>query len=520
MRAAPARTGVAAGQVATSPVRLMSIPPSPNSTEQVEDYFRRGNRLREAGRFEEAIAAFSAALKLRPESAEAALNLGHLLEQAGRLEEAVTFYRQAVVSNPLLPEAHHNLGNVLFKTHRLAEAADSFRQALALRPEFAPAWLNLGNALRLQNELEPAIEAYRRALALHPDRADAHVNLANAYRAQNRLEEALAASRRALALAPQMPQAHLNTAMVHLVAGDLRAGWPHAEYRQVLKLGGAGREFDRPQWRGEEPLAERTILLHAEQGFGDTLQFVRYAAEVIALGAAVYVEVQPALQTLLAASLPQAAGVLAHGEPLPPFELHCPLPSLPLAFQTDLASIPAEFPYVRVPDTYKERWRGYADGGQALRVGLAWAGNPTHPNDFNRSLTLAELRGIFTGLPAAQFFNLKKELSAADAATLAAAPELTDPGPLLGDFADTAALIEQLDLVIAVDTSVAHLAGALGRPVWVLLPFSPDWRWLLGREDSPWYPSARLFRQPRTGDWGTVLMQVRCALEQLCAEKV
>ena len=496
----------------------MSKPPSDSTTEQAEEHFHQGNLLRETGRGEEAIIAFRAALALLPGSAEIALNLGHLLEQAGRLEESLVYYRQAVAANPDRPEAHHNLGNALFKTHRLAESVDSFRRALALRPDFAPAWLNLGNALRLQNELEPAIEAYRRAFELHPERADALVNLANAYRAQNRLDEALAASQRALELAPQMPQAHLNTAMVHLVAGDLTAGWPHAEYRHALKLGGAGREFAQPQWRGEMPLAGRTILLHAEQGFGDTLQFVRYAGKVIALGAVVYVEVQPALQALLAASLPEAAGVLAHGEPLPPFELHCPLPSLPLAFQTNLASIPSTVPYVRVPAARRERWRGYAGGGKKLRVGLAWAGNPTHPNDFNRSLSLADWRGLFTDLPAAQFFSLKKELSTADADVLSAAPEVTDPGPLLEDFADTAALLEQLDLVIAVDTSVAHLAGALGRPVWILLPFSPDWRWLLGREDSPWYPSARLFRQPHTGDWAAVLAQVRSALERRCSE--
>jgi tetratricopeptide (TPR) repeat protein len=496
----------------------MSIPPSTTSAGQAEEHFRQGNLLREAGRGEEAIAAFCAALALRPESAEVASNLGHLLEQAGRLEEALVYYRQAIAANPGLPEAQHNLGNALFKTHRLAEAVGAFRRALALRPEFASAWLNLGNALRLQNELTPAIEAYQRALALNPERADAHVNLANAFRAQNRLEEALASSHRALALAPQLPQAHLNAAMVHLVAGDLRAGWPHAEYRHALKLGGAGREFAQPQWRGAEPLAGRTILLHAEQGFGDTLHFVRYVRLVIALGAAVHVEVQPALKALLAASLPEAAGVLAHGDPLPSFDLHCPLPSLPLAFQTELASIPSKVPYVRVPAGRREQWRGYTGGGKALRIGLAWAGNPTHPNDFNRSLTLADLRGIFTQLPGAQFFCLKKELSAADAAVLAAAPEVTDPGPLLEDFADTAALLEQLDLVIAVDTSVAHLAGALGRPVWIMLPYSPDWRWLLGRTDSPWYPSAQLFRQPRTGDWAPVLEQVRRDLEKLCSE--
>ncbi len=227
-------------------------------------------------------------------------------------------------------------------------------------------------------------------------------------------------------------------------------------------------------------------------------------------GARVWVEIQPPLKALVAASFPGVAPVVAHGEPLPDFDVHCSLASLPLAFNTSLGTIPRSIPYVRTPPDRTARWKGFLNADGRLRVGIAWCGNPTHPNDHNRSVPLAALESWFSGHVQIQFFSLKKEMPAADVAVLAGLPQVRDLGPHLGDFADTAALIEQLDLVIGVDTSVVHLAGALGKPVWVMLPFSPDWRWLLDREDSPWYPTARLFRQPRTGDWSSVIARV-CA---------
>lgn len=470
-------------------------------------HFARGNELRVAKRFDEALAEFESAVAADPGFAEAFVNLGHLFERAERTADAIAAYRRAVALNPGLFEAQLNLGNACFRAADFASARAALERAVALQRDSAEAHLNLGVVLRQNNQIDLAIEAFQRALRIRPDYAEGWTNLANACRAQNRIADAVTASRRALALAPESAAAHINYAMCELVAGNLRKGWPHAEFRHALKLGGAGREFSQPAWSGRESLQSQTILLHAEQGIGDTLLFVRYVRMVAARAARVYLEVQPPLRKLLDASMGDVATVIATGDPLPRFDLHCALPSLPMAFDTELATIPADVPYVCPPSERLERWRQILSPTAVKRIGLAWAGNPTHPNDANRSIPLSMLTPLWSRDARPQFLSLKKEMCAADAAILQASP-MVDLSDELADFADTAAAIAQLDLVIAVDTSVAHLAAALGRPVWILLPFSPDWRWLLGREDSPWYPTARLFRQPRTGDWESVIRRV------------
>jgi glutathione S-transferase len=275
------------------------------------------------------------------------------------------------------------------------------------------------------------------------------------------------------------------------------------------------RNFTEPLWLGREPLAGRTILLHAEQGFGDTLQFVRYAKRVSDLGATVLLEVQAPLKRLLS-DIEGIAQVLARGEPLPRFDLHCPLMSLPLAFGTALSTIPADIPYLRAPADRVARWHARLGERRSLRVGIAWAGISLHKNNHQRSIALARFAALLAA-SGIEFVNIQKDITPADAAALRGHANLIQIGDELRDFADTAAVISLLDLVVSADTSVVHLAGALGRPVWVLLPFSPDFRWLLGREDSPWYPTARLFRQPRFGDWESVLARVRDELERLAA---
>ncbi len=490
----------------------MNPPPRTTARTMARAFFDQGNRLREQGRASDALVAYREAVIADPELGEAWLNLGHLQELAGNLAEAAAGYLRATELRPDLPEAHLNLGNVCLKRGDHEAARASFQRAVGLHPDLPEAHLNLGHAHRLRNELAAAEAACRRALVLRPGYADAWTNLANILRAQNRLDEALSAAQRAVALAPRSPQAHLNLGMAHLVRGELPAGWPHAEFRHALRLGGAGREFSQPQWTGAEPLAGKSILLHGEQGFGDTLMFVRFVSVVAAHDARVILEVQPPLKTLLEESYPGLAGVFASGETLPRFDVHCPLPSLPLALGVELATIPRRAPYLFVSDEKLERRKTIFAGGPCLRVGLAWAGNPTHPNDYNRSIPLVQLAALIAGEADVRWFSLKKEMSPADAAVLSDLKRVEILAPRLEDFSDTAAAICQLDLVIAVDTSVAHLAGALGRPVWVLLPFSPDWRWLLDRADSPWYPSVRLFRQPRVGDWATVMAEVGAAL--------
>lgn len=475
------------------------------------DHFFRGNEHYAAGRFESALAEYEAAIAVNPELAEAYVNAGLLHDRVECLDQAKDCFNRAIEISPNLAEAHRYLAAVHLKMGHFEAAKAAVTRATELQPDNPETLLTLGNVHRMRNELFEAEAACRRALDIRPAFLGAWVNLANIYRAENRIPEALAACERALAIAPESPQAHLNAAMSLLVSGDLPAGWPHAEYRHLMGLGGAGRVFPQPLWTGE-PLPQKTILLHGEQGFGDSLQFLRFVPLVEEKVGKVCIEIQTPLKELVAASFPHLH-VLHHGETLPEFDVHCSLATLPFVFSTSLETIPSRVPYIQVPQAKVDRWRGFFGEDRRLRVGLAWAGNPTHPNDNNRSIPLRDLLPLFAAVPDVRFFSLKKEMSPADAATLEATPRLTPLAPQLGNFADTAALIEQIDLTIAVDTSVAHLAGALGRPVWVMLPFSPDWRWLLDRDDSPWYPTARLFRQPTTADWSTAIAQVAKALQ-------
>jgi hypothetical protein len=401
----------------------------------------------------------------------------------------------------------NNLDAVFAQTDKLAEAVAAYRQALALQPDHVGALCALGNALQAQDKPDEAAAAYRRAIALQPDDAVAHCNLGIALQAQNKLEEALAAYRHAAVLTRDDPQVQLNEAVALLGAGQLRAGWPKYEYRWCQALREKQRHFAQPLWRGETDLRGRTILLHAEQGLGDTLQLVRYAPLVAARGATVYLEVAPTLQ-VLCAGLPGIAAVFAAGSALPPFELHCPLMSLPLAFGTELDSIPAAVPYLQAPAERRQRWVETLAPTAGPRIGVVWSGGWYHPNRRHRNIPLATFQALFD-LPAGHFFVVQKQVRPEEVAQLVTFPGVTDLSAQLHDFADTAAVVANLDLVISADTSVAHLAGALGRPTWILLPYAAEWRWLVGREDSPWYPTARLFRQPAIGDWPAVFVRLR-----------
>jgi hypothetical protein len=329
-----------------------------------------------------------------------------------------------------------------------------------------------------------------------------------------RLDEARASFDRAVGIRPDFAQARWNRAQAMLLAGDFAQGWREHEWR-LKAHPELQRAFAQPLWLGEVPLDGKTILLHAEQGLGDTLQFCRYAPLVAARGGRVVLEVQKPLVDLMR-DLPGVAAVVARGEPLPDFDLHCPLLSLPLAFGTRLDTIPAQMPYLGAPAERAAGWEARLT--KRPRIGLVWSGNAGHKRDRARSIPLYALMPVFD-LDAATFVSLQKEARAADAAVLKQTAKLIDVGAELETFADTAALIRQLDLVIAVDTSVAHLAGALGKPLWLLLPAAPDWRWLAGREDSPWYPTARLFRQTVTRAWGPVVARVRAALEEMIASR-
>jgi hypothetical protein len=386
---------------------------------------------------------------------------------------------------------------------RFEDAVASYERALAIRPDFAQALYSRGNALMALNRHDEAIASFERALAARPGYAEALNNRGAALQALNRHQEAIASYEQLLAIKPDDAGVHFNASLARLTLGDLLAGWKEYEWRWKSKhFTSRQRDFTQPLWLGRESLAGKTILLHAEQGFGDTLQFVRYAPAVARQGARVLLEVPGALRRLFE-GFQGVERVIAKGESLPKFDCHCPLMSLPLAFGTTLQNIPCEVPYLSAPARRVEQWRQQLGTGTKPRVGIVWSGRLTHKNDHNRSIPLSAL------LPLAgagvELVSLQKEVRGDDLATLAQFGEIRHFGEELQDFADTAALISLLDIVVSVDTAPAHLAGALGKPVWILLPYRPDWRWLLDREDSPWYPTARLFRQPAIGDWESVI---------------
>ncbi len=375
------------------------------------------------------------------------------------------------------------------------------------------------NAPKEQSQPEEAITAYHQAIALDSDLAEVHCNLGNALKDQGRLEAATEAYRQAIALAPDLADAHLNLGMALLVQGNFHSGWAEYEWRWRCKdFPSPKRDFKQPQWDGG-PLEGRTLLLHAEQGAGDALQFLRYLPLVAQRGGRIIIECHETLAGLLKGQRMDHS-VVAMSELGPTFDLHCPLLTLPHVFATDLASIPQDVPYLQADAAAAKVWNGrLAEHPDSVQVGLVWAGNPKHKNDRNRSVKLASLAPL-ADIPGVSFISLQKGAAATEAMSPPPGMKLSDWTGELEDFAHTAALIAALDLVITVDTSVAHLAGALGKPVWVFLPFAPDWRWLLGRSDSPWYPTMRLFRQPRPARWDPVITEVRYALETFAAARI
>jgi tetratricopeptide (TPR) repeat protein len=477
-------------------------------------HYNLGNSLRMLGRNEEAVKSYDRALVLRPDYTEALYNRGNTLRELKRFDEAMASYDRSLSVRPDFAEALYNRGNTLRELKRFDEALASYDRALSVQPDYFDALCNRGNALRELKRFDEELASYDRALSIRPDDAGALNNRGNALSALGRHIEALATISRAIAVNPASTDAQLNDALLKLRLGDFSRGWEKYEWRWKRDDGSMKpRNFGQPLWLGQEPVVGKTILLHAEQGLGDTIQFARYAPMLAKRDARVILEVQPPLKSLFS-QIGSGIQIISNGEIIPSFDLHCPLMSLPLAFRTELGTIPADAPYLAVLSDRIEQWNDRLPSRNGLRVGIVWSGNASHVNDHNRSISLPRLAPIID-LPYIQFISLQKEMREADARILAQKPHIIGLGSHFGDFTDTAATITQVDLVISVDTSVAHLAGALGKPVWILLPFCPDWRWLLDREDSPWYPSARLFRQPHIDDWDSVIEQVRRELSLL-----
>jgi Flp pilus assembly protein TadD len=475
--------------------------------------FDEGLALHRAGRLTEAREIYRRVLEMQPGHADAHHLAGVIAYQTGNLAEAVELIGRAIELNPAMVAAYSNRGLALRDLKRPQEALACFDRALQLKPDLAVAHCNRGLALQDLDRLMDALASYEAALKLQPDYAEAYANRGNALNLLQRIDEALQSYDRALELRPDLAEAHWNRALCRLLVGDFTRGWEEYEWRWAyphLKAQiGERRRYTQPLWLGAEPLQGKTILLYGEGGLGDTLQFCRYAKLAADAGARVILEVPAALLALLK-NVAGASQVVEQGAALPAFDFHCPLPSLPLAFKSGLNAIPASDSYIACSAAKLAEWEARLGERAKPRIGLVWSGGRNHRNDRNRSIALGEL---IEYLPRQyQYVSLQKETRQSDEGALGSHGDILRFDGQLNDFSDTAALCQLMDVVVSVDTSVAHLAGAIGKPVWVMLPFVPDWRWLLDREDSPWYPSARLFRQEKAGDWAGVLGKVQSAL--------
>lgn len=466
----------------------------------------------QAGRPAQALHYTAHALKGNAPSPDLLSDHGLVLHALGRTDEALVSFDTALAVAPGDPDLLSKRGVACLRLGRPQEALAAFDQALARDPAHVDALGNRGNTLLVLNRPEEALASYDAAIRIDGASAQRLTNRAHALKRLDRLEEALADLQKALAVQPSLAEAAFERGMVQLALGDFDNGWASYERRwDTAAFAEHRRSFSSPLWTGRQPLDGRTILLHAEQGFGDTIQFVRYAALVAERGAKVVLEVQPELSRLLA----RIAGVdqlLARGDKLAPFDFHCPLMSLPLAFKTEAATVPARVPYIDLAEADIAQWAGQLPAGKS-RVGFCWAGSASHRNDLNRSMPLARLARLFDDADI-NFVSLQYGAGEDERALLQGRDNVFDYASRLKDFVDTAGLIKQLDLVVSVDTSVAHLAGALGVPTIVMLPFAADFRWLRAGDDSPWYPGMKLFRQPRLKDWDSVIETLRDHLAQ------
>jgi tetratricopeptide (TPR) repeat protein len=476
-----------------------------------EAFANLGAAFSEIGRYKDAVAAFREAIELRPHHPPALRNLGTALRKDGQLGEAIILLNRAIELNPGFVEAYIELGNVFSDQHNLVEAFECFRRAAQCEPKSAEAYCNLGNSLAAMDRFEDAQAAYHTAIELKPDFALAYTCLGKSLSYSGDFPAAILALEKAIQLNPQLGVAHHALAVELLRLGDFRGGLVEYEWRnEPLSAILSKAPKSAVRWDGGD-IHGQTIFIHGEQGFGDNLQFVRYVPMLKERGGRVILGCRPELLRLFKSCL-NVEKVISTGDPFPTFDCHCPIGSLPMAFGTELNSIPASVPYLNADPVFVQAWaEKLGPRSEVLRIGLAWAGNPDFEDDRRRSLNLTQLSPL-ADTRNVVFFSLQKGPPASQLASAPLEMTLIDVGSELTDFADTAAAMASLDLIITTDTSVAHLAGALGMPVWVMLPHVPSWRWLVHREDSPWYPTMRLFRQPSLGDWDSVIARVLDAL--------
>jgi len=474
-----------------------------------EAYNSRGIVLANLQRFDDALAGFDKAIALKQDYAEAYNNRGVILQDLKHLEDALASFDQAIALKPDNAWAYNNRGVALQDLKRFDAALASFDQAIALKPDYAEAYYNRGIVLQGLKSFLDALASFDKAIELRPDYTEAHNNRGVLLQDAMRFDEALASFDKAIALTPNYAEAYNNQSYCFLQMGRFEQGWRLHEWRKKLAEPVGNRSFPQPLWLGREDISSKTLFVHWEQGLGDTIQFCRYGKLLTARGVTVVMSVQEPLYRLLRQMSPDIQ-IINHDEVPSAFDYHCPLMSLPLALGTTLETIPSEQRYIFADEQLRKAWDVRLPPKTKPRIGVVWSGSTKHKNDHNRSIDLLTLAPVFSA--DAHWISLQNELRRGDFALLQELHPLVSYGVELKDFSDTAAVIDLLDLVITVDTSIAHLAGAMGKKVWILLPYNSDWRWLTERNDSPWYPSARLFRQADVGSWGNVIARVHGAL--------
>ncbi len=475
-----------------------------------EAYNNRGLVLRELRRFDEALSSYTEAIRIRQDYADAFYNRGVMLQERKQFGDALSNYAEVIRIKPEYAEAYNNRAVVLQELKRFDEALSNYAIAVHLKPGYADAFFNRGNTLKALARFDEAVLSYAEAIRIQPDYPDAFINKGLALRELKRFDEALSNYAEALQLQPDYDEVYWNQSLILLLLGRLAEGWPLYEWR-LRKHETKDQYLTGPHiaWRGRESISGKRLLIQCEQGLGDSIQFCRYLRMVLGLGAEVILQVQKPLLSLFSA-IPLPLTLVGKGDPLPEFDAHCPLMSLPLAFHTTLETIPASSPYLVADADKALAWKQKLGKKDRPRVGLVWTGSPAHKNDSNRSIQLEQFLPMLD-LPV-EWHSLQKDYRDADKHVLDGQSRIQDHQLELEDFSDTAALMDSMDLIISVDTSVAHLAGAMNKEVWILLPHVPDFRWLMDREDSPWYPTARLFRQDERRDWRSVVDRVRIEL--------
>jgi len=472
-----------------------------------QSYYILGNIMCKFESWEGGIECYRTTLSIDPFHFEAACNLGNAYLELNQIEEAIASYDLAIRIKPQYAEAYSNRGNALRKLERLEEALISYESAIAIEPNFDQAYLNRGVTMQAINRFDEAIDCYDKAISIRADYPEAITNRGTALMALNRIEESIESYDQAIKARPDYADAYWNKSLALLISGNFEQGWKLYEYRRDgNKAESQKRNFSQPLWLGEESIVGKRILLHAEQGLGDTIQFCRYAKLLKGQAERVILEVQQPLVALFE-TFSGVDEVIERGKPLPSFDYHCPLLSLPYAFKTQIKNIPSlSSPYITTEHVKRKKWNQKLGEKKMTRVGIVWRGNVNHKNDKNRSIALNDLVSYLP--PEFEYISLQKEINEHERQTLKAS-SIKNHGESLIDFTDTASICDLMDLIISVDTSVIHLAAAMGKNTWLMLPFAPDWRWMLDRIDSPWYPSITIYRQGADLSYGPVLERIR-----------